>query len=140
MLRERLPRKKRAMARILLVEDDPDVRVLLEHVLVSAGCDVAAVETVKSAKRLLEAQPYDLVVTDGNLPDGTGVDIADEAKARGIATLIVTGRTLPLPPERLAEYTCLLKPLRPGKLIDTIRQMLPKKAGEAAILPFPKAN
>ena len=128
------------MARILLVEDDLDVRVLLEHVLSSAGYDVVAVETVRSAKRLLEAQPYDLVVTDGSLPDGTGIDIADEAKARGIGALIVTGHALRLPQDRLAQYTYLLKPLRPGELIDAIRQMLPKREGNAAILPFPKAN
>ena len=128
------------MPRILLVEDDLDVRVLLEHVLASAGCDVAAVETVKSAKRLIEAQPYELVVTDGSLPDGTGIDVADEAKARGIGALIITGHALRLPQDRLAKYPYLLKPLRPGELIDALRKMLPKKEGDAAILPFPKAN
>jgi len=128
------------VARILLVEDDLDVRVLLEHVLISAGCEVSAVETVKSAKRLLEAQGYDLVVTDGSLPDGTGLDVADAAKARGVLALIVTGHALRLPQHRLAEYTYLLKPVRPPELIDTIRRMLPKKDGEAEILPFPRAN
>ena len=128
------------VTRILLVEDDIDVRVLLEHVLVSAGCDVSAVETVKSAKRLLEARAYDLVVTDGSLPDGTGIDVADAAKARDVSALIVTGHALRLPQDRLAEYTYLLKPVRPPELVDAIRRMLPKGDGAADILPFPKAN
>jgi DNA-binding NtrC family response regulator len=128
------------VVRILLVEDDLDVRVLLEHVLIGAGCDVSAVETVKSAKRLLEAQGYDLVVTDGSLPDGTGLDVADEAKARGVSVLLITGHALRLPQQRLAEYTYLLKPVRPPELIDAIRRMLPKKDGEAEILQFPRAN
>src|SRR5690348_17024914 len=57
------------MARILLVEDDRDLRPLLEHVLLSAGYEVTAVETVKSAVSLIEAQPFDLVFTDVSLPD-----------------------------------------------------------------------
>lgn len=99
------------MAAILLVEDDIDVRLLLEHVLASAGCEVNSIETVKSAKRLLDAQPFDLVVADGALPDGLGIEIADHAKAKGVAALIITGAALQLPKERLIEYTYLLKPI-----------------------------
>lgn len=56
------------MARILLVEDDLDVRPLLEYVLgVEGGYEVTAVESVANATALLAAQPFDLVVTDVNL-------------------------------------------------------------------------
>lgn len=127
------------MATILLVEDDIDVRVLVEHVLLSARCDVTAVETVRSAKRLLDGHAYDLVVADGNLPDGTGLDVADYARELGIGTLIVTGVARRLPQRRLNQYPHLLKPVRPAKLLDAISALLPKKEGEAEILPFLKS-
>jgi DNA-binding NtrC family response regulator len=125
----------RRVARILLVEDDMDVRLLLEHALTIGGFEVLSVETLKSARRLLEAQSFDLVVTDGILLDGTGVDVADEATARDVGVLIVTGHPLSLP---LSRYPCLLKPIRPTELIDTIRGMLPKKEGEGDVVPFIK--
>ncbi len=49
------------MARILLVEDDPDVKPLLEHLLLSEGYQVATADSVTVAVSLLEAQPFDLV-------------------------------------------------------------------------------
>jgi two-component system response regulator HydG len=128
------------MPRILLVEDDLDVRVLLEHVLQSAGLDVIAVETVANAIKLVETRPFDLVVTDGKLGDGIGIDIADAAKARGIESLIVTGHAFQLPQARLSQYDYLLKPIRPAELLDAIRRKLPRRDGAAEIVPFPKSS
>jgi CheY-like chemotaxis protein len=42
---------------ILLVEDDADVRLLIEHVLISAGCDVEATGTMLGGTDLLRAAP-----------------------------------------------------------------------------------
>jgi DNA-binding response OmpR family regulator len=85
------------MARILLVEDDLDVRPLLEYVLgVEGGYEVTAVESVANAVALVAAQPFDLVITDVNLPDGNGLRIADEAKAKGVKVLVLTAHGLSL--------------------------------------------
>jgi DNA-binding response OmpR family regulator len=73
------------------------LRPLLEHVLLDAGYDVTAVETVASARRLLDENPYDMVVADGTLIDGTGIDIAERAAEQGVAALIITGNALRLP-------------------------------------------
>ena len=56
------------MARILLVEDDHDVRPLLEYIVGAEGYEVTSAETVANGLALLTAQPFDLVVTDVNLP------------------------------------------------------------------------
>jgi CheY-like chemotaxis protein len=78
------------MARILLVEDDPNVLMLLEHVLRGADHDVDLAATVRQARAYLGKRLYDLVVADGKLPDGTGMAIGDAASAAGIETLIIT--------------------------------------------------
>src|SRR5207237_1051292 len=92
------------MARILLVEDDANVRMLLEHVLRGEGHDVDPTATVQQALSRLQQRGYDLVVADGKLPDGTGMTVGDAATADGVRTLIVTGFALQLPREELMRF------------------------------------
>src|SRR5438552_16123009 len=66
------------MDRILLVDDDVEVRPLLEHILLDNGYEVVTAEGVATATALLIAQPFDLVLCDVNSPDGSGLSIADK--------------------------------------------------------------
>lgn len=127
------------MARILLVDDDPDVRPLLEDIIVIEGHQVTAAESLKVARSLLSRQPYDLLVTDVNLPDGSGLDLADEARAAGTKTLVLTGHGLKFA-RRLNGYTVLLKPIRMAELLDAIKRCLPKEGRDADVVPFPKRS
>jgi CheY-like chemotaxis protein len=70
------------MPRILLVEDDRDVRLILEHVLIDDGHQVDAIGALAEGNRLPETGSYDLVVAGARLPDGTGMDLCDEDGAR----------------------------------------------------------
>src|SRR6266705_2518391 len=108
------------MTRILLVEDDEDVRPMMERVLLSVGYQVDSVASVRSAVILLRRRSYDLVVADGRLPDGTGMMAADRAAEKGINTLIVTAYAFRLPKEELLRYPYLLKPVRPNELLLAI--------------------
>jgi hypothetical protein len=93
------------VARILLVEDDPDVRPLLEHILLEDGYEVITAESVATATTILGTQPFDLVICDVNLPDGSGLRIADKAVGAGIKALVVTGQGLTLNPVSLRHTT-----------------------------------
>jgi DNA-binding NtrC family response regulator len=130
------------MTRILLVEDDPDVRPLLEHILLSSGFAVTAVESVSGAISLISSQPYDLVVTDVNLPDGSGLGVADRAAEAGVKSLVVTGHGLSLAPGSLAAYDYLLKPLRVDELLAAIRRCLEVTEAPAVsrVVRFPKSE
>ncbi len=129
------------MARILLVEDDPDVRPLLEHIIASeAGFQVTAVETAARAIELLVAQPYDLVLTDVNLPDGSGLRVADKAAELEVRALVFTGHGLSITPGSLAKYDYLLKPVRAPELLKAIRTRLARRTGEGKVVPFPGGN
>src|ERR1700688_4682052 len=103
------------MARILLVEDDPDVLPIFEEILLEAGHQVDTAETLRAAAELLASRDYDLVVSDGRLPHGTGMKLADNAKAKGIKSLIVTGYLTGLrdsdPSLNFDNYTVLRKPV-----------------------------
>ena len=125
LISSRSQNHRHGMARILLVEDDANVLMLLEHVLSGDGYEVDTASTVERARSHLAQRPgYDLVVADGRLPDGTGMEVGDAAARTGAKTLIVTGFAFQLPREELGRYDYLLKPVRPAELVRAIGRML----------------
>lgn len=116
------------MSRILLVEDDPGVLALFEDVLLAAGYQVDTAETFRAADELLAFRDYALLLSDGWLPGGTGMTLADHAKLKGIPALIVTAYIdklqLPGSPISWANYAVLPKPITPNALIDGVSRML----------------
>lgn len=118
------------MARILLVEDDGDVLPLLEHFLVSMDHYVTTAINVATAVALLRTQPFELVISDVSLPDGTGIAIADIAREIGVKVLLLTGFGLRLEPGTLAKYDYLLKPIRLADLVVAVdRRLADKESG-----------
>jgi DNA-binding response OmpR family regulator len=112
------------LTRILLLEDDANVRVLMEHVLLTERYQVDPVATIEAARVLIGRNRYDLVLADGVLPDGTGIDIATEAHRRGIPAIIVTAYAFRLPKDELAPFELLLKPVRPAELLRAVEGAL----------------
>lgn len=116
------------MSRILLVEDDPDVLQVFEELLAEAGHETDTAKTFCDAYGLLDLREYDLVLSDGRLPDGTGITLADKAKAKGIPTVIVTGY-LPWLCDRnpkldVRAYRVLEKPVRPSVLLAEVKNAI----------------
>ena len=79
---------------VMVVEDDPAVRMLVTEVLETLGYGVIAAHDGRQAARLLDARPpIDLLVTDVGLPGMNGRQVADYARERlpGLKVLFVTG-------------------------------------------------
>lgn len=64
--------------RVLVVDDEADLRELLELTLLKMGLDVDSAATVAQARALLAGQSYQLVLTDMRLPDGLGLELVRE--------------------------------------------------------------
>lgn len=127
-------KKRRAIARLLIVEDEPLVAFDNERFLSDLGyAIVATVDTVEDAIGAIEAEEIDLVLADVALSDGgDGVDVARAAKAKGVPVLFVTGNC----PVEARQYAvgCLAKPYAQRNLrtaIEAIERTLmgdpPKK-------------
>ena len=61
--------------RLLVVDDEPDLRTLYELALLREGYEVDSAGSVAEAWEQLQVQRFHLVVTDMRLPDGTGLDL-----------------------------------------------------------------
>jgi len=60
---------------VLIIDDEPDIRELLEITLIRMGLDTASAANILDAKQQLEEFTFDLCLTDMNLPDGNGMEI-----------------------------------------------------------------
>jgi DNA-binding response OmpR family regulator len=112
------------MARILIVDDDDSVRTLLEHVLSAANYEIDAAASVKAAQALLERNYYNLLVADLMLPDGSGMQIAEDAYRRGIPAIILTAYPYRFRKADLARFDLILKPVRPPELLEAVAKVL----------------
>jgi DNA-binding response OmpR family regulator len=112
------------MLRLLLIEDSADVRLLLEEFLLMAGFEVNAAETIAGGRQFLAGRSYDLIVTDGRLPDGTGAVFTKAERELGIPVLVITGYAHEFPQDELNRCELLQKPFRPSDLIKRINKLL----------------
>jgi len=80
--------------RILLVEDEAELSRLVREGLESHGYSIACAASVTAARNILEAQTFDLAILDLNLPDGSGLDLAQPLRAtcRDLPILVLTAR------------------------------------------------
>src|SRR4051794_26754256 len=67
--------------KILLVEDHADTSTVLSKVLARQGHAVEVATDCASARRCAGAKPFDLLITDVGLPDGSGLDLMRELRA-----------------------------------------------------------
>ena len=72
-----------AAPRLLVVDDEPDLRTLYELTLMREGYEVDSAGSVTEAWAMLALQPYDLLITDMRLPDGMGMDLLARLDSAG---------------------------------------------------------
>ncbi len=59
----------------LIVDDEPDIRELLDITLSRMGIETCCAESLAAAKSLLDKESFDLCLTDMKLPDGDGLEL-----------------------------------------------------------------
>ena len=83
--------------KILIVEDEPDIRKTLQYNLAKESYDVATAGSIAEAKSLTSQIQPQLIILDLMLPDGSGLDFCREIKStedtKSIPVLILTAKT-----------------------------------------------
>ena len=120
---------------ILIVEDEPEIRELLNFALTRAGFDVAEAESGEKALQYLDQKLPDLMVVDWMLPGMSGVELAKRIRkdelAGAMPLLMLTARTdesdlLKSFAHGIDDY--MSKPFSPKELIVRIKALL-RRAG-----------
>lgn len=115
--------------RILVAEDNEDIRGLNAEMLVCSGYKVDAVADGTDAWEVLQLNRYDLLVTDYNMPKISGIDLLLKLHAvrMSLPVILVSGT---IPTEKLKRYpwlqidATLLKPYTPDELLAKVRYVL----------------
>lgn len=78
--------------RVLVIDDEPDIRELLNLTLSRMGLDVTTVEDLAAARRALLSRSFSFCLTDMRLPDGNGLDLVREIaeKFPQLPTAVIT--------------------------------------------------
>ena len=121
------------MARILVVDDEENIRYTFESFLTDEGHAVTVAGSVAEARRQLDASTFDLVFADIILGDGQGIDILSTLRERGAncPVVMITGQpTLETATAavRLGAFDYVPKPVRQRTLLDTAARALKHKA------------
>jgi two-component system OmpR family response regulator len=114
--------------RILIVDDDADIRSLLADYLGEQGWHISTAEDGDAMLQVLDATPIDLIVLDLTLPGRDGLTLCRDLRAHSaIPVIMLTARSAPL--DRILglemgadDYLC--KPFEPRELLVRIRNIL----------------
>ncbi len=112
-------------ARVLIVDDERSILMLLQEALTQWGYQVSTANTAEQAVEALKTQVFDAALTDVRMPDMSGLDLLREIKRRdeSIEVVIMTGYpTISSAIEALKEgaYDYLSKPL----ILDELRMLM----------------
>jgi two-component system response regulator AtoC len=115
------------MRRVLVVDDEENLRHMLQTLLKREGYEPVGVASVDSALRELENLPYDIIITDLRMPGRSGMDLVDEVRRRGLdATVVVMtafgSKDVAIEAMKRGAYDYLSKPFEADELILLLRK------------------
>jgi two-component system cell cycle response regulator CpdR len=117
------------MSRILLAEDDNDMRRFLAKALENAGYDVVSFDNGKSAYERLREEPFTLLLTDIVMPEMDGIELARKATELDpdLKVMFITGfAAVALNPDSRApkDAKVLSKPFHLRDLVNEVEKLL----------------
>jgi len=119
------------MATILVVDDDQDIRELIQAILEAAGHDVTVAADGQEALNKLKRKPYELVVLDIMMPTMSGYEVLEQIRAMpsraSTPVIVVTAKHDPTGVMREVKGGAvdhLAKPFLPDELEDVVARAL----------------
>ena len=117
--------------RILVVEDDPEMKILTEAILLQNGFVVKSVETACEARSAMRQSFFDLVIMDLLLPDGNGLDLCVELKTKNFMSYLpillvssVDDKPVIRQSVKIGADGFLIKPLEARTLLTKVQEIL----------------
>src|SRR5688572_14921496 len=121
-------------ARILVVDDEAGLREMLQVLLKRHGYEVEVADGRKRAGELLKSKaPFDLVITDLSMPDGSGMSVLSEARKVDESTQVIMVTAYATTDQavqamREGAYDYIKKPFKNDELIAVVEKAVEKRA------------
>ncbi len=131
-------------SRILIVEDDPFVRDILDIYLTSEGYRVTTAGSGQEMRERLAAQPVDLVLMDVKLPGEDGFTLTRYLRSHHkVGIIIITTRHETV--DKVVGLECgaddyVIKPFEEREVLARIRSVLRRVSDQAAAVPAPASG
>lgn len=118
-----------AMYRILYVDDDGDLRFLVQHQLTEAGHAVITAEDGERAIEIIDGESFDLILLDIKMPRKNGLDVLKylKAKATRPRVIMLTGVedvSVAIKAVKLGANDYITKPYRMETLLECMHRVL----------------
>ena len=120
------------MSHILLVEDDLTYSRVVKTFLDKNSFEVTTTTKVKEAQNILTDGKFDLIIADFRLPDGTGMELLQWAKANfpRLQVILITHYSdirIAIKAMKLGAFEYITKPINPDELLTTVKESLAQK-------------
>jgi len=117
------------MSKILVIDDDNDMCLLLNRFLSRHGYEVTTMNTGKAATEWMKKHNPDLVLCDFRLEDTTGAELLQKVNEmhQGVPVIIITGYSDvkdAVEVMKMGAYDYVTKPLYPDEILLTIKKAL----------------
>jgi two-component system, OmpR family, KDP operon response regulator KdpE len=124
-------------ARILIVEDDPQLLHVVRATLVNQGYETCAAQRGQQALDMIRSEKFALVLLDLNLPDMRGIEVCRAIRS-GLDAVIVVLTISDKETDKVAAFDAgaddyVTKPFKVGELLARIRSHLTRRAGTAEL-------
>src|SRR5881394_2168592 len=121
------------MRRVLVVDDEENIRLVLKTLLKRHGYDVEVADSGESALALVDSFGPDVILTDVRMPKMNGLDLLATLKAKqNPATVIVMSAygsvDLALEAMKAGAYDYVAKPFKPDEILLTLRKAEEREA------------
>jgi len=121
------------VAEILLIEDDAELRMIIGHYLEKHGHGVNMVDSLSAARKVFDESNFDLILSDVNLGDDSGIDYLEEVRGSGFegGIIMMTGFANvddAVKAMRLGADDYLSKPVRMQELLIITERVLKQRS------------
>src|SRR5690242_3921877 len=124
--------------RVIVLEDDSELRALLRRGLGEEGFEVTTASTAAELLDRMNGDEADALVVDIGLPDADGRDVVQALRARGVGTPVLFLTARDALPDRLAGFAAggddyLTKPFHFAELVARLQALVKRGGAEAAL-------
>lgn len=126
-----------AQQTILVVDDEPEVRGLVREILTLHGYNVIDTGDPMEARRIAEAQPIHLLLTDVVMPMMNGIELAKRIETTSPTTKVILMSGYSTAAVKGSGRPLISKPFKTSDLVNTIKQMLDAKSAFRRLGPPP---